>query len=105
MGSVRACLNGTCASRPVASSTAPYVTIEEPARAAFVELQPGVPLVVKGTAANLGDGAQVRLNGQAVELSEDGRFEVSLAPRFGVNQLRAEASDFNTLLPGYMSMP
>ena len=58
MGSVRACLNGTCASRPVASSTAPYVTIEEPARAAFVELQPGAPLVVKGTAANLGDGAR-----------------------------------------------
>jgi hypothetical protein len=83
---------------PLSASTDVLVNSRGPAitcanDATMLNMNPGDPLVVTGTAQDLAGVASVSVNGSAVTLGADGSFSATITTRFGMNFVDVSATD------------
>ena len=95
---VKACLdNGLCGQAAfVADDGRPVLNITEPARGASFLGEDESRINVRGTVTDGSPSLSVRVNGERVELDENGSFSTQVSLNFGLNRIIVEADDGHT---------
>lgn len=83
-----------CAERAfIVDLAPPQITITEPLPGQEISGEQTSEIIVRGTVTDGSNAAQAFLNGQPLSLDASGAFEARLAPSFGVNHIKAVATD------------
>lgn len=93
-GVITACYSNLCdQTHIIVNDGPPTLTVVEPAFGAALDGAEGPGIIVSGTVFDDGDELTLRVNGQLVDVDEDGGFQTVTESTFGMNSITVTADD------------
>ena len=93
-GVITACYSNLCdQTHVIVNDGSPRLTVIEPEFGAAIDGEEGPGIVVSGTVFDDGDELTLSVNGQVVEVADDGAFETVIDAQFGMNSITVIADD------------
>ena len=91
---ITACYSNLCdQTHVIVNDGPPRLTVIEPEFGAAIDGEEGPGIVVSGTVFDDGDELTLSVNGQVVEVADDGAFETVIDAQFGMNSITVIADD------------